>query len=97
LGFYANWDYEYNKKTDFSDGQIVFLSTDGIWEARNKKGEMLGKEPILNAIRQHAASDAAQIIDAIFEILDQFLGDVKIEDDMTSVVIKKWACPVSQR
>jgi sigma-B regulation protein RsbU (phosphoserine phosphatase) len=89
LGVYANWNYEDYKKTDFSDGQIIFLSTDGIWEARNKKGEMLGKKPILRAIRQHAASDAAQIIDAIFEILDNFLGDVKIEDDMTSVVIKK--------
>ena len=27
-------------------------------------------------------------IDAIFEIRSQFLGDVKIEDDMTTVVIK---------
>jgi sigma-B regulation protein RsbU (phosphoserine phosphatase) len=88
LGVYANWDYEDNKRTDFSDGQIVFLSTDGIWEARNKNGDMLGKEPILNAIRQHAASDAAQIIDAIFETLNQFIGEVKIEDDMTSVIIK---------
>lgn len=88
LGVYANWNYEDNKKTDFSDGQIIFLSTDGIWEARNNKGEMLGKEPILNVIRQHAASDAAQIIDAIFETLNNFIGEVKIEDDMTSVVIK---------
>jgi sigma-B regulation protein RsbU (phosphoserine phosphatase) len=96
LGVYANWDYEDNKKTDFSDGQIVFLSTDGIWEARNEKGEMLGKEPILNAIRQNAALDAAQINDAIFEILDKFLGEAKIEDDMTSVVIKKYAYPVAE-
>jgi sigma-B regulation protein RsbU (phosphoserine phosphatase) len=77
-----------SKKTDFSSGQIIFLSTDGIWEARNKKGEMLGKEPILNVIRQNASSDAAQIIDAIFNILDKFIGEVKLEDDITSVIIK---------
>ncbi len=88
LGVDAEWIYEDNKKTDFSNGQIIFLSTDGIWEARNKKGEMLGKEPILNAIRQNASSEATQIIDAIFEILDKFIGEVKIEDDITSVVIK---------
>jgi sigma-B regulation protein RsbU (phosphoserine phosphatase) len=88
LGVDAEWIYEDNKKTDFSKGQIIFLSTDGIWEARNKKGEMLGKEPILNAIRQNASSDATQIIDAIFDILDKFIGEVKIEDDITSVVIK---------
>jgi sigma-B regulation protein RsbU (phosphoserine phosphatase) len=88
LGVDAEWIYEDNKKTDFSNGQIIFLSTDGIWEARNKKGEMLGKEPILNAIRQNASSDATQIIDTIFDILHKFIGDAKIEDDLTSVIIK---------
>ena len=37
LGVDAEWIYEDNKKTDFSNGQIIFLSTDGIWEARNKR------------------------------------------------------------
>ena len=88
LGVYGGWIYEDNKKTDLSKGQIIFLSTDGIWEARNQKGEMLGKEPILNTIRQNASSDATQIVDAIFDTLDKFIGEVKIEDDVTSVVIK---------
>jgi sigma-B regulation protein RsbU (phosphoserine phosphatase) len=88
LGVDAEWIYEDNKKTDFPNGQIIFLSTDGIWEARNKKREMLGKEPILNTIRQNASSDATQIIGAIFDTLDKFIGAVKIEDDITSVVIK---------
>ena len=88
LGLDAEWVYEDNKKTDFSNDQIIFLSTDGIWEARNKNGEMLGKEPILNAIRQSASLNATQIIDAIFNILDKFIGEVKIEDDITSVIIK---------
>jgi sigma-B regulation protein RsbU (phosphoserine phosphatase) len=80
--------YEDNKKTDFSSGQIIFLSTDGIWEARNKKGEMLGKEPVLNTIRHNSSSDATQIIDSVFDTLDKFIGGVKIDDDITSVVIK---------
>jgi sigma-B regulation protein RsbU (phosphoserine phosphatase) len=88
LGVDAEWIYEHNQKTDFSNGQIIFLSTDGVWEARNKKGEMLGKEPILNAIRHNASSDATQIIDAIFDIVDKFVDEVKIEDDITSVIIK---------
>jgi sigma-B regulation protein RsbU (phosphoserine phosphatase) len=88
LGVYGGWIYEDNKKTDLSNGQIIFLSTDGIWEARNKKGEMLGKEPILKTIRQNASSDATQIVDAIFDVLDKYIGDMKIEDDVTSVNIK---------
>ena len=88
LGVDAEWIYEGYRKTDFSSGQIILLSTDGIWEARNKQGEMLGKGPILKAIRQNSSSEAGQIIDAIFDTLDQFAGGVKLEDDITSVVIK---------
>jgi sigma-B regulation protein RsbU (phosphoserine phosphatase) len=88
LGVYGGWNYEEYKKTDLSNGQIIFLSTDGIWEARNKNGEMLGKEPILDTIRQNASSDATQIINAVFGTLEKLIGGVKIEDDITSVVIK---------
>jgi phosphoserine phosphatase RsbU/P len=88
LGVDGEWIYEHYRKTDFSKGQIIFLSTDGIWEARNKKGEMLGKAPILNTIRQNASLDAAPIMDAVFETLDTFISGVKIEDDITSVVVK---------
>ena len=92
LGVDSEWVYEDNKKTDLSKGQIIFLSTDGIWEARNNNGEMLGKQPILNAIRNNSSSDAGRIIDVIFDILDKFIGKAKIEDDITSVVIKMENC-----
>jgi sigma-B regulation protein RsbU (phosphoserine phosphatase) len=88
LGVNAEWIYEDNKKTDFSNGQIIFLSTDGIWEARNRNGEMSGKEPILSAIRQNSSSDATQILDSIFDILDKYISEVRVEDDITSVIIK---------
>ena len=88
LGVDAEWVYEDYKKTDLSNGQIIFLSTDGIWEARNTTGEMFGKEPILNAIRQYSSSPAGEIIDAVFEILHKFIGEAKLEDDITSVIIK---------
>ena len=68
----AGWIYEDNRKTDFLKDKIIFLSTDGVWEVRNKKGEMLGKAPVLNTVRQNAPSDATQILDAIFDTLDEF-------------------------
>ena len=89
LGVDGEWLYEENKKTNFSNGQIIFLSTDGIWEARNQKGEMFGKKPILSAIRQNSSLDAPQIIEAIFNTLGEFIGEMKIEDDLTSVIIKR--------
>jgi len=88
LGVDAEWIYEDYTITDCPHGKIIFLSTDGIWEARNKKGEMFGKESIRNAIRQNASLNATQILDSIFFTLDEFRGESKIEDDITSVVIK---------
>ncbi len=88
LGVDAEWIYEDNKKTDLSNGQIIFLGTDGIWEARNEKGEMLGKESVLNIIRQNSSLDATQIIESVFNSLNQFIGEGKIDDDITAVVIK---------
>ena len=88
LGVDGNFIYEDNRKAHFSGGQIIFLSTDGAWEAQNRHGEMLGKTPILDTIRANAASNATQILDAIFTGLNEFIGDARIEDDITSVVIK---------
>ncbi len=94
LGVDAEWIYTDHKKTDLANGQIIFLSTDGIWEACNKEGEMLGKVPILEAIRKNAASDAARIIDAVFDMLEQFTDGAKIEDDITAVIVKIQDDPV---
>lgn len=84
----SQWIYADNKKTDQVAGQIIFLSTDGIWEARNARGEMFGKKPILNTMRNRAFADAGTIVDDIFKALDDFIGGAKIEDDITAVVIK---------
>ena len=88
LGIDGEWIYEDNEKALFSKGQIIFLSTDGVWEVQNQKGEMLGKEPILNTIRENASSNATHILDAVFDSLNTFIGEARIEDDITSVVIK---------
>lgn len=88
LGLNGSWCYEDNQKSGFAKGCIIFLSTDGVWEATNKKGDMLGKAPIYETIRQNAALNAEQIIDAIFDTVHQFIDGLEIQDDITAVVIK---------
>jgi sigma-B regulation protein RsbU (phosphoserine phosphatase) len=88
LGLNGSWRYEDNQKSGFAKGCIIFLSTDGVWEATNKKGDMLGKAPIYETIRQNAALNAEQIIDAIFDTVHQFIDGLEIQDDITAVVIK---------
>ena len=88
LGVDQDCIYDDNRKSGLSKGQIIYLSTDGVWEVRNKNGEMLGKEPIVSVIRENCALGAKQILDAIFNTVDNFLSGAKKEDDITSVIIK---------
>ena len=88
LGVIAEWNFEEYTKTDLKKGQIIFLSTDGLKEARNSKGDMFGTEPIYDIIRKNASSSADEILNILFESLDRFLGGNKIEDDITLVVVK---------
>ena len=88
LGVIEDWDFEEYTRTALKKGQIIFLSTDGLWEARNNKGEMFGKEPIYEIIRKNASASANEILNALFESLNSFLQGTKIEDDITIVVVK---------
>ena len=88
LGVDGNWNFNAHEKEGFPGGRIIFLGTDGVWEVRNRSGEMLGKEPIRDTIRKNSSSSAEQILEAIFTTLDDFIGHARIEDDITSVVVK---------
>jgi serine phosphatase RsbU (regulator of sigma subunit) len=88
LGVMEDSVFKAYTKTDLRNGQIIFLSTDGIWESRNQKREMFGKKPIYDLIRKNSALSANEILMAILESLKQFQKGAKIEDDITLVVIK---------
>jgi len=88
LGVDKNWNVKAHTKTALRNGHIIFLSTDGIWEARNLQGEMFGKEPIYDIIRNNSSLSANEILNAMIESLKSFQQGAKIEDDITLVIIK---------
>jgi phosphoserine phosphatase RsbU/P len=88
LGVDKNWNVKAHTISALKNGDIIFLSTDGIWEARNLDGEMFGKEPIYDIIRNNSSSSANEILNAMTESLKSFQKGAKIEDDITLVIIK---------
>ena len=88
LGVDKDWNVEAYTKTPLKNGQIIFLGTDGFWEARNLQGEMFGKEPIYDILRNKSSLTANEILNAMIESLKSFQKGAKIEDDITSVIIK---------
>jgi len=88
LGVDDGWQYSANEKSGLKKGQIILLSTDGIWETRNPAGNMFGKDPIHKIIRQMSGASAGDIVAAIIAELETFRQHGLPADDITLVVIK---------
>jgi serine phosphatase RsbU (regulator of sigma subunit) len=88
LGLDDTYPYEENEWKGLAKGQIIYIGTDGIWEAVNSEGKRFGKEPIKEIIRQNAAASANEILNAILTALNRFCQGLELEDDVTLVVVK---------
>ena len=88
LGVRTDAQFEENEKKNLDRNQVIILGTDGIWEARNPYGEMFGKQPLYQIIRQNPAASAKEIMAACLGRLRQFSEDRSPEDDVTMIVIK---------
>jgi len=87
LGVLEEYVYESNEAT-LEDGEILVLSTDGVWEARNSEGTMFGKKRMLAIIRENAHKNAEGIRLALMDAVDIYQANGQ-EDDIAVVVIKK--------
>jgi sigma-B regulation protein RsbU (phosphoserine phosphatase) len=88
LGVDEDWQYEINERVGLIKDQIIVLSTDGVWEAHNRTGEIFGKARLYEIIHQNSKKEAKEIIEAVIAAVSQFQKDATIEDDITLVVIK---------
>ena len=88
LGVDERWRYRQYYKEKLTAGQIILLGTDGLWEARNRRGKIFGRDPIIRMLNQYADVDANGILTACLFALDNFRDGNPIEDDVSIVVIK---------
>ena len=66
----------------------MVIGTDGIWEALGRRGDRYGMQRLRDVIRKNAISDAAAIIDAVYDDIQRFTYGVKQEDDISLVIVK---------
>lgn len=88
LGIDPDWAFEEHKHSGWSEGQIIVIGTDGIWETENRRSEKFGKFRLRQIIRQHSQFSAQEILKAITEALAAFRGTAPQNDDVTMVVVK---------
>lgn len=72
----------------FAAGDVLILYTDGITEAADVRGELLGEKRLGEVVQSAAAGSADDIVKAVLSDFDSFTAGAPIVDDVTLVVIK---------
>lgn len=87
LGILPDAPYEQGRAT-LAAGNLLLLYTDGLTEAVNGAMEEFGLQRLKETIRSGAQGTAQELIAAIEQALDAFVGDAPPFDDVTLVVVK---------
>ncbi len=74
---------------DLAFGDGIVLYSDGITEAENETGQFYGLERLCAVLSQHWAKSAAEIKEMVVADIRQFIGQQKVLDDLTLLVIKQ--------
>ena len=70
------------------ESDLLVLFTDGVSDARNRDGERLGEERVLETIQRHRAKRPDVILEQVFRVLNQHTGDTPRRDDLTLVIVR---------
>jgi serine phosphatase RsbU (regulator of sigma subunit) len=74
---------------DIDRGDILVLYTDGVTETMNARYEEFGLARLKRVVAANSQKSAAEILEAIIEAVDAFLGYGDQSDDLTLVVAKR--------
>ena len=74
---------------DFNQGDSLVFISDGLPEAANHTGEMLGYDAVYNCIKANGNQSAEEQKQSLLDLGSAWLGDLKNQDDITIVVVKK--------
>ncbi|EDN70181.1 Stage II sporulation E [Beggiatoa sp. PS] len=76
-------------KVSLNTGDVVVLYTDGITEAENIAGKMYELERLCEVIQQNWQKKALEIREAVINDVRQFIGEQKVFDDITLLILKQ--------
>ena len=69
-------------------GDEIFLYTDGVPEATNKKNELYGTDRLLKALDRAKGASPRELLDTVREDVDRFVGEAEQFDDLTMMALR---------
>ena len=73
----------------FAGGDFAAITTDGIFEAEDRKGEPFGVPRMMEILRRDRDLPAKQMIRNLHDSVTEFCAGAPQADDLTAVVIRK--------
>lgn len=73
---------------DLIEGDVLVFYTDGLVEARDDNDEDFGLKRLAQTVREHCTKTAAEIVKAVNQEVDNFIGRTPPHDDRTMIMIK---------
>ena len=77
------------RQVDLARGDILLVYSDGLTEAQNEAGVFFGDQGLLDLVPGFEGLGAEQTGNRIVAEVDRFVGDGKMHDDLSIVVLKR--------
>jgi len=87
LGLFDEAEYDELQFRTKPGDMFVFFS-DGILDARNRKGELFGRGRVEKIVNECCTKSAAQVVDSLFKAVAEHSAGVETFDDQTVVAIR---------
>ena len=88
LGMFDGSTYQ-QAETYLAPGDVLVAYSDGITEAENRAGEPFDEDGLERALHTYASSPAPDLARTLFAVVEQYVGDVKLSDDLTVLAVKR--------
>ena len=87
IGWISSSEYE-EYVIQLMPGDMIFVYTDGITEAKNKNGEMFGTDRIIDTLNRNAKSGCETLLKEVWNDVNIFAEGVEQFDDLTMLCME---------
>ncbi|MHC4405221.1 MAG: PP2C family protein-serine/threonine phosphatase [Planctomycetota bacterium] len=88
LGILPSERFRLGDVVRFSPGDMMLLTTDGIWEAADPGGDAFGKTRVFDILRDMHDQPCQAVLDELFDRVSDHCGGQSAKDDQTAVLFR---------